>query len=332
METRVGKAGSSSSMARHPENEEIQEQLREKHGGNIRIRLPVLPEEIIREILLYIPSENIIEYGEGWKSVSVDGLLPYAVLDPSLLNPHYKNQFSDLWTLNDIAGQPLKKTVLGESLLTKHIKLSVEYRYSDDSPSEALLDTPHQWKKLGFRGTGLRMDEFISLFQPCLPRLEALSIFAKSITFTSNIQLQSTSLKTVGLQFFMLPTFYASGLLHYVTHLRLDLLTVGFFLDRDTFRSTVDSFPHMLSELPFLIDLAISSFVCDSYHLVSLPKIESTSLRYLYVFGRPASNIALLALFSNCCIECIKVGEESMYLRDAEAFFPNLRHIRLMVS
>lgn len=120
--------------------QKAQGELRSKHARG------QTPPEVVDRVLSYIPTYNALHWGSSDAIVSVDGLLHPAVYSPSILLQYFANPFSSEWTLEDIARQKAKQTVLEEELLRKHLKLRVET--SDTSCLSPLMKYPHQWKTL----------------------------------------------------------------------------------------------------------------------------------------------------------------------------------------
>lgn len=316
-------------MAQKAGNETIDATLQRACGPS--------PLEIISEILAYIPANNELRRGGGPGSggvkaaVYVDGLLPNAVHNPSLLFLHYEECFNAKWSLEDIGKQPVKATVLEDASLRKHIRLRIK-PFNDFSVLHPLTKYPVQWTNLSADVYYLRMVGFIDMFKSCLPRLEMLKINAYSVPPSGAIvPLQgSCYLKIADLSFNAFSSFFDSGLLNSITSLRLNEVSASRFFSRDAFMKALEDLPHVLSQLPCLYKLSFLD--CPRYEVLkNLSRVNSASLHSLDVDGYyDTSVIAFLNLLKDCRIDC--VGVRGDFLEGVERLFSDVRRIRIWVS
>lgn len=294
-------------------------------------RGPTLPREIISTVLSHIPSSNEVRWKEK-PTVYLDGLLPHAVLKPSLLLPHYEDPFHAEWTLEEIGKQTMKQTVLDDALLIKHTELRVETMwYRAMSLLRPLMVYPHQWKKIDIRVDWFAMNNFIDVFGPCLPRLEELTIDSDRVTSSDAVTpFQGSQLKKVNLLFSIFSAFPNAGVLDFVTSLTLNWDGSRRFRSDDAFKKALVDLPDMLSQLPCLQELSVWRMKCTSDDLAGLPRVASTSLRSLDVYGYPDSSIAFLNLFSACHID--HVGISADILQEVERLFGDAQRVCIRVS
>lgn len=221
----------------------MQQEAQEK----LRVALsrgPILPREIISAVLDQIPTTNKLKLNWGGKVVYVDGLLPHVIFNPSLSSLIHEEPFDTEWTVEDIAKQRVKLTVLEEAVLIKHIKLrakaSIEdfsdFRISDLRPS---LKYSLQWKEFEFHMDQFNMKDFVDLIRPCLPHLEELVVFAGTMTSSSAVApLQESHLKGAELTFNAFSVLFNSGILNYITNLRLRYIDTEQFSNRKAFKKS----------------------------------------------------------------------------------------------
>lgn len=152
-----------------------------------------LPITVIERVLSCIPTHNWIVWEDGKACILpvmvtfvtfVDGLLSYAVFNPSLLLAHYYTSFDSKWSLEEVSKARMKPSLLEEASLTHSIKLHVStYRSSGFHPL-TILPHPHQLKslELNYSHTAcpLSMDEFIDSFRSLAPACTELKIQAPS--------------------------------------------------------------------------------------------------------------------------------------------------------
>lgn len=175
------------------------------------------------------------------------------------------------------------------------------------------------------------------MFGPCLNRLEELCIFSIPDVNPNGIVLpsESTRLKSASLSCENFMGIFNSGLLNSITSLKLDNINIYDFCDRNTFHTTLNNLPRMLSQLPCLYDLVmkITDHVSPDHDLAKLPEVHSTSLRSLNIDACNFNdNLTFLKLFSGsgCRIECITASEYLFH--HLEEQFGNIRHFIAKVS
>lgn len=294
-------------------------------------RNPSFPREIIDMVLSFIPADNNVVWGDK-VFIYVDGLLPHAVFNASILLPHYENPFSNDWTLQDIAKQGIKKSILEDARLTNSIELRVK-TFRSTSGLRSLMEFPHQWKSLLVIVNPIPIDESIDLI---VERCEKLSLVSRSVPSSVPPEKSRTtrrSLKTIFLSFITLTAFFNRGLLSSILNLSLYGLDPSSFSNYDTFKNAVDELPRILSQLPCLNELKIDGLKGYRDDLDALPRVNSISLRCLYIHVDDAIAIPFLSLFSSCRVDCFKleIQVEGEKLREAERIVPHVRHIYIKV-
>lgn len=317
---------------------QLERQLKEQACLRARLARGPTPPEMIDIITSYVPTSNKLRIRRKFGLVVyVDGLLPHAIRDPSLLLPFYQKSFKSEWTLEDIANQVIKRTVLEEVSLKNYLKLRAEaqeHNIFDVSYLRPLVLFPHQWRKLDISVSHIELNSFIDLLKPCLPRLEELNVKVIHTATSGPITPyeDGRGLKTVGLNFNILSIFFNSGILDSITSLELKFIDVGqFSLDGDAFRKALMDMPRILSQLPCLRELTTAHIDCEPEDLQGLPKVASTSLRSLIVGGDSIDAITVfLNLFSNCRITCIDVS--SYFLQEVRGLFGDIQRVCVDVS
>lgn len=160
------------------------------------------------------------------------------------------------------------------------------------------------------------MDSIVDLFKPCLPRLEELTIYVRSVTPPSNIlssSLEISCLRKGDLTFNAFPNFFSSGMLRFITDLLLLRIDFG-TLARDASFKTLYELPCMLSHLPSLYKLTLWGLGAgyDRHDLERLPKVRSISesLHSLDITEHSYDHaMPLLAIFTNYHIDRIHLRE-----------------------
>lgn len=254
-------------------------------------RNPSFPREIIDMVLSFIPADNNVVWGDK-VFIYVDGLLPHAVFNAPILLPHYVNHFSNDWTLQDIAKQGIKKSILEDDQLTNSIELRVK-TFRSTSGLRSLMEFPHQWKSLLVIVNPIPIDESIDLI---VERCEKLSLVSRSVPSSVPPEKSRTtrrSLKTIFLSFITLTAFFNRGLLSSILNLSLYGLDPSSFSNYDTFKNAVDELPRILSQLPCLNELKIDGLKGYRDDLDALPRVNSISLRCLYIHVDDAIAIPL---------------------------------------
>lgn len=321
---------------------------REPRGKlNTFARKPTFPKEIVSLILTHVPASNRLEWWTDAR-VEVDGLLPLVLWNPSALLPHFKEPFDPKWTLDDIAHEWIKNTLLEEASLTKCIKLCVvaDFGLKGHSGLHEFATFPLQWKILQLIGCSfLPLDDFIESFKYSLPylkpqELEILSWSSWSydppVNMPSDSGCMCTTLKKVGLSFNVFYCVFNSGILdsNSIIDLTLECVEAGQIESiPPMFREILHELPHILSQLPHLKRLRVTGLDCNKYDLKDYPRVKSTSLHSLTVEGGfyepdgfPGS---FLSLFSDCPIDCLTL--RARFLREANEFAWNIRRLHISV-
>lgn len=290
--------------------------------------------DITDRILSLVPTWNTLTWN-GQQMVHVDGLLPHAIYNPSLLLPYYQRSFNSEWTLGKIAKQEMKWTLLEETTLENQIKLSIRGTIPFPDTIKSLMKYPHRWKCLDILFE--KADTVIDMFGFCLNRVEELYVFSMSGRGLDPSGVippsEGTQLKSARLQFDDFSGFFNSGFLYSITSLRLDRVNVDRFRDHGTYEKTLDNLPHMLSQLPHLYELIMRMADDATCNLTRLPKVNSSSLRSLNIDGYDTDNtIAFHRLFSSpgCSIQCVTVKQ--CLLPDIEELFDDIQHVIIKVS
>lgn len=290
-------------------------------------RGPRIPREVINRILSFIPSNNKLKFPDlpsMTRVIFIDGLLPYAVLNPPLLLPYYERKLREDWTLADIARQEIKKTVLDEISLVTSIELRVEETHTF-TRDHHLLRYPHRWKKLLVRGT-LRLEELFSAFRTSPSSLKELTMLDGCFQATSTVPFEFKSLETVWIHSNYLTTFFNAS----VQFSFLSKLTLNWHCEETGVSyTTIQELVRLLSLLTSLRDLEMLGFdYQESILSGGVPKVDCPSLRSLSLDGLGTCTIS--PLFSDCNIECIEVCYYQ--LAELEKNFPNVRKICISVS
>lgn len=130
--------------------------------------------------------------------------------------------------------------------------------------------------------------------------------------------------------------FFDTGCLKYITSLALYTFDPSLFVNhRDNafkFKEALHSFPRILDELQFLIELAVWRIGCNSDDLEGLPRTKSLLCSREVNFSSIDSGLvaAFLNIFADCNIDHICI--DAHLLREVELHFGNVKCVCVKVS
>lgn len=108
-------------------------------------------------------------------------------------------------------------------------------------------------------------------------------------SFGAIAPIQDSHLKAAERSFNTFPVIFQSGILTAITKLKPKYTYIGLdqFVKRKlrTFKKALEELPYMLSQLPYLRELAVSDIDCECDDLAELPRTHSTSLQTLDIDG-----------------------------------------------
>lgn len=315
------------------------EEAQEEH------HLPNLPTEIILQILSYSHSRSTQAVNtEIPKAISVTahGLLPFLILNPSLLFPPYCNYFgprptqdyfTTSLTMKTIKTMDMEIHILTVVGISSHIDLDVCIKHwqavRDNRDSLfLLLQHSRRWKRLVLHFEILgHISQMLDTLSTCLPSLAELKLQCAESgrVFTepaSSMAMDSS--KQISFPLYALPTLFDTGILDFVTKLDNSRFQES---DTGTLRSAMKSLPRILSSLPCL--QVLSLFICSVtyYEEYNSERVQSDSLRILSLCRIKRGQEPFLALFSDCQIDTIYQPEWPVSLERLGLFFPGVKEL-----
>lgn len=322
--------------------EEVQREFRSKFES--LSRGPTLPMEIIGMILACIPTENELPL-ETKTEAGIDGLLPLAVLNPSLLSGHFVEPFDSEWTLEEISKKKVKSTVLEDESLKECMRMRLGTSSEDPLALRSLTVFPHQWRSFVIRSDHFSSSDFIDLFEPCFPLLEIeeFGVYTETVSSHDPVDIlpmpvdnANTNLKKVYLSFNMLSGIFNTGFLNINSITDLVLYRVGpkHFTNKDAYKKTLCDLPLIVSQLPRLTRLGVFDMHRDPHVLEDCPKFRSASLRSLHVerdiYAGDDPVVPFFTLFADCHIDCITL--RAQLLRGLRELPWRIRRINVEVT